>query len=139
MKTSSRIFSLEEANALIPQIEKILSEIDAKKENWERLHDLYFLNELVLEAVSPSHSEKWQDDLEKEALELDETVLEFRKSLHQIESIGCILRYLDSGLVEFPSEKEGHLIYLSWIRGEKTVNHYRSPEERMSERHLLAA
>jgi len=46
---------------------------------------------------------------------------EFEKKLHIFEELGCELKGLEPGLVDFFSEREGELIYLCWQEGEESV------------------
>lgn len=46
---------------------------------------------------------------------------DFYKTLEQLERIGCILKDVEEGLVDFYSQFEGRDIFLCWKVGEKRI------------------
>ena len=53
-----------------------------------------------------------------EGREYSEAVTLLRDEVERISAQGIILRDVESGLVDFPSEREGRLVYLCWRLGE---------------------
>ena len=45
--------------------------------------------------------------------------------LRELESVGCTLRVLDAGQVEFPSLREDRPVFLCWTPGEAHITHWR--------------
>lgn len=133
-----RLFSVEEANALLPQLETFLLRITQKKEQMHRLHDELFMGELLHEAVqsrpAPAFPEKGNGHLDSGACEVDARVSDLEADLAQIRSLGCILRHLDAGWVEFPAERQGKMIYLCWKKGEPAIGFYRQMHAPFTER-----
>jgi hypothetical protein len=124
LKDTARAFTLEEANALIPVLEDLLGEYARRKERCERLHDFYFMNELLY------HREGAVSDgrlpvLEAEARDLDDHAVRMREIAGKILELGCRVRDLESGRIEFPAAGEKDRIYLCWSRGEKKVSRFR--------------
>ena len=120
-------FSIEEANALLPQLEIILSRLMKKKEMLDRLHDEHFISELLHEATQNRlvQPENGNVRLESGAQDVDAGVSDLETDLVEVRSFGCILRNLDAGWVEFPANLKGEVIYLCWKRGESSVRYYR--------------
>jgi hypothetical protein len=54
---------------------------------------------------------------------------EIVRLIHRIESFGCILKDIDLGLLDFPSERDGTPIYLCWKIGEPAVAQWHGIEE----------
>lgn len=129
--TNRKLFSIEEANALVPQLESILDRLLKKKEAMDRMHDHFFISELLFEAA-PGQSTS--GNLEPGAQDVDESVSELEADLAQIKSFGCILRNLESGWVEFPAHVQGETIYFCWKKGESAVGFYRQTNAAFSER-----
>ena len=129
--TTRRLFSVEEANALLPQLETLLSRLLKKKEMLDRLHDEFFMQELLHEATASTEK---NTRLEFGANEVDGSVSDLDKELSQFRSLGCILRNLDSGWVEFPAEWQGNVIYYCWKKGETTIQYYRKLHAPFAER-----
>ncbi len=119
-----KVFSIEEANALIPQLELLLERLDGKKKACERLHDMLLMDELMEKAESARGNSSSRDVLEEEASRLDGLVLEIRSEIAKIRSLGCIPRSLERGWIDFQTERGGQTFYFSWRRGEKSIQFY---------------
>lgn len=119
-----RLFTLEEANALIPALEALLEKLDGKKQVCERLHDMLLIDELLKEAESSKGKHNSSGDLEEEAQRLDGSVLEIQNEIEKIRSMGCIPRSLERGWIDFPAQWEGRTVYFCWRRGEKAIQFY---------------
>ncbi len=129
--TTRRLFSVEEANALLPQLETLLSRLLQKKEALDRLHDEFFMQELLHEATASTEK---NSRLESGAREVDGSVSDLDEELTQFRSLGCILRNLDAGWVEFPAEWQGTMIYYCWKKGETAIQYYRKVHAAFAER-----
>jgi hypothetical protein len=44
--------------------------------------------------------------------------------VHELSEIGCEMKDLEVGLVDFPAEMEGRKVYLCWKLGEDRVDHW---------------
>ena len=55
--STRRLFSVQEANALLPDLEAFLYRLTQKKEQMQRLHDELFMSELLQEAVQNQASQ----------------------------------------------------------------------------------
>lgn len=137
MKSQPRIFTLEEANALLPRLERMLSELMEKKEACERLHDYYFMDELLTQAESEGLPDCSGARLDQEAQSLDRSAEEFRGEVDKIRELGCIVRSIERGSIEFQSKRDGEPIYLCWRLGETAVRYFRFPGEDENERRRL--
>lgn len=51
-----------------------------------------------------------------------------RRGVEDLAGRGIVLRDADTGLVDFPSERDGRLVYLCWRLGEERVGHWHDPE-----------
>jgi hypothetical protein len=135
MTTRRKFFSINEANILIPQIEELLGRLTKKKEVMERLHDELFISELLQEASpNKTEQEKGKKQLDSGANEVDASITELEEDLAKIRSLGCILRNIDAGWVEFPAVHQDVEVYFCWKRGEATVCFYRPLHAQFSER-----
>lgn len=130
MTKHTKFFSLEEANAMIPELEILLTRILKKKIAHDRMHDALFMEELIQEAAKSSTS----SSLDHGAQEVDGRMLDFEEDLERIRTLGCLLRSLDSGFVEFPAERQGQTIYFCWKAGEEAIQYYRPMAAQFSER-----
>ena len=124
MEFKSKVFSLEEANALIPELEALLEKLNGKKQGCERLHDMLLMDELLKEVESSKGASFPSGHLEEEARRLDGSVLEIQNEIEKIRSLGCIPRSLERGWIDFPGQRDGRTVYFCWRRGEKTIRFY---------------
>ena len=61
----------------------------------------------------------------------------FNASLSFIQELGCELKDLDQGLIDFPSYRDGKLVYLCWKRGEPRVEFWHDIEAGFAGRQRL--
>jgi len=129
-----RIFSREEADALLPELEKCLKLLRTKKEAYSRTHDLLFMHELVCTAERTHGLSEEKDDLEDGIHALEEAIEDLAKDVEAIFAMGCLLRNIEKGHVEFLGTHEGQEVYFSWQLGEPSISHYRAPGKKVHER-----
>ena len=135
MKNRPHLFLLEEANALLPELEKRLSSLLEKKENYARRHDELFMHELIVRAEQHGGLFPLPDDeLEERMHLLEKSITGLEKDIHEIHDLGCILRSLEKGWVDFLGRLEGELIYFCWQRGEKSIQFYHHLQKDITER-----
>ena len=130
---NKKIFSLEEANRLIPQLELALDALAALGKEIVALR-----REIeVLAAIESSGADSSNPDvraLRDQELACAARMEEFRQSLMEITRHGCILRDLEMGLVDFYTVAKGEVVCLCWRRGEPRIQHWHRVEEGFSGR-----
>ena len=116
MNPQRKIFSLEQANALVPQLESLLGELEVKFDAFRKLQDELFFMEL-LEGMSPP---------EERLQEMETTLTVLEHEIENIRGLGCTLRHVERGLVDFLARRQEEWFYYCWRRGEKAVRFYHS-------------
>lgn len=106
-----KTFTLEEANTLLPQVIGLLDDM------------LEARNKIVaggssLEAVLRQAGGNGGNKKSGEYVLL---LQRFNASLNALQEMGIELKDLDQGLVDFPSYRDGQLVYLCWKRGEDRI------------------
>ncbi len=115
-----RIFTLDEANALLPRLREILTELQEKKPAFDRLQPE--LKEMARSAAGNGHLQSSEvQEKRRRAESLAKRLEELVTELHRI---GCQLKGLDQGLIDFPAEREGREIYLCWRLGEDAIGYW---------------
>ncbi len=136
MEKHPRVFTLQEANALLPELEVILKKFDQKKRQSEKMHDELLMEELLRQRgpanMSTGELEQLENFLTEEIAKLDKTIQDIESEIRAIRSMGCKVRNLSQGLIDFPAEKNGNSIFYVWKRGETSVRYYRHIEDRSS-------
>jgi hypothetical protein len=143
MKTQPRTFSLEEANALLPEIEAVLCRISEKKESYERLHDHLLMQELICQssktsATDPQNDFTAEQILDADARTLDEAWASLQRDVEGILTLGCMIRSVERGWIDFRGRHEGKEVCFCWKKGERTIQYYHSVRGTETDRHLLS-
>ena len=134
MKPQPRIFTLEEANALIPVLETRLDKILSKREAHRRQHDVLLIHQLLETAEGHAGTEGVSPDLEQEIRNMEDEISQLEKDVAEIHSLGCILRSIEKGFVDFLSKRQDKKVFLCWKKGERAIHYYHSFKDGMTER-----
>lgn len=122
--TNPRVFTLAEANSLIPTLEQLMEELLAKKKRMQKHHDQLLVLDLIAgERIHDYQSHDGREYLEKSA-ELESLILSFEEDILKINETGCFLRDLEKGIVDFFYVHNKQLVYLCWKKGEKKIHFY---------------
>ena len=130
---SERLFTVEEANALIPRLEVIMGKL---QRHGLALRDE--LAELARQTGQPLEELTTPQILELRP-QLHPLVEELETLVSDIEACGGQMKGLDLGLVDFPAEIDGEIVLLCWQFGEKEVSYYHSLEGGFSGRKPLSS
>jgi hypothetical protein len=121
-----KYFALDEANALLPKIEEHFQELIKIK---EALHLLTTID-LDFEDQFLSHAKDIRFTKEFHKLSLA-----FSEHLDAIVSLGCFVKDVDKGLVDFYCKtKEGKVVFLCWKLGEDKIQHWHGTDTGFSGR-----
>jgi hypothetical protein len=134
---SSRLFTLEEANRLLPLVESITRDAvrcyRTAKEGiraWEWLR--------AQQAPGPAASTA---ELDRKDAEITAGLERLRGLTDELEAIGCHLRDFERGVVDFPAAclGEGPFLFYCWALGESAVAYCHGEEEGFEERRAVGA
>ena len=117
MDPQLRAFTVQEVNELIPTLTQFLNEIKAG-------HKLAIDLETqidALELITEKGSEKSVRDLNKLVEKHHKCVSEFYAIVDQVHNLGCLVKDVELGLIDFYSVIEGKVVYLCWKLGEEKV------------------
>lgn len=123
-ETGPRIFSVGEANAMLPQVQQLLAQLRSITAQAYQKQDQVDLIEL--EALQPDGriNEGAQQRMDALVEELHTSEREFGQTVRRFEDLGCELKDLDRGLVDFYTHRDGELVYLCWKEGEDAITHW---------------
>lgn len=111
---SVRYFTLDEANALLPELEPLVGRVLALRaritHQSRQLGPL--LGDLRGDIGGPLPSQLAGEFAEVEQL------------IARIQSYGCVLKSLEAGLLDFLCEHDGRDVYLCWRYGEPEIGYY---------------
>src|SRR3990172_3621553 len=98
----SRLFSVEEANALIPRLREMLSLVRTERERMLAMRP-------DLEKAQSRHIYDWGTPKGADYIRILES---FQTAVKNIEDLGVVVKDFDIGLCDFPHKKEGRLVLL---------------------------
>jgi hypothetical protein len=118
---SHKVFSLQEASELLPELTELLRTIRHSHGRVLSLRDRISVLDLIgaTEPRSPEHREYVE-----RKLEFDSQVSRFNGRLRRVQEIGCIVKDVHQGLVDFYCVHDGRLIFLCWMLGEKEIGYW---------------
>jgi len=132
----SKIFSVEEANGLIPMLEKALAELTTLGREIATLRrELEVLT--AIESAGASGSNPDVRALREKEQAYSARFDRFRRTLTEVSRHGCIIRDLELGLVDFYTMSRGRVVCLCWRRGEERIGHWHPIDEGFSGRRPL--
>lgn len=111
----SRLFTHEEATGLLPELRPRLQNLAAMKRRLDAVQREFAA--IRKYARSNGHGKRARE-LEKE---LDVLVHDLNTAIAAIHALGIAVKDLDIGLVDFPSEREGRVVYLCWRMDEPAI------------------
>lgn len=124
----ARLFTADEANALLPGLAEILNRMDPKLVRLKELEDLLEDAEAYWGSRGETMPLPDRQAYERLLQDRDETRGFLDSDIHEISTMGCELKDLHSGLVDFPAIVDGTLAYLCWQRGERNVSNWHTLE-----------
>jgi hypothetical protein len=104
-----KIFTIEEANALLPTVRKVLLKIQRAHKKLSLYRD---------RAKKASEGAEGGGGGLAEGPLYAELLVKLMELMSNLESLGVQLKDLDRGLVDFPSLREGRVVLLCWQIGE---------------------
>ena len=113
---SDRLFTLDEALALLPVVRQLLTEVQAaKREMDERSAEL----DRLLGLTGGNGHLAADVDATRQGVHTAGSRLE--ALIAELDGLGVELKGIEEGLVDFPSEREGRTVLLCYRLGEDTI------------------
>ena len=132
-----RVFTLEEASALLPRLSAMVAtQIEARTAIEERLAKLAEETGLPPEAVI----ERDDDTDAVRALKRDliARLHDYQAAWNQVEDLGVVVKDPRIGLLDFYSRVDGKVVFLCWRYGEEAITHYHEIESGFAGRKPIA-
>ena len=105
-----KLFTLEEANALLPEVKRLFAVIDRARDT---------LRQLAPEAKRASKNSGGGGVAG--GFRYSNALATFIASTEEILRLGIEIKDFDQGLIDFPSKRDGKIVYLCWRRGEENI------------------
>lgn len=112
------LFTLERAEALLPQVRDEILAMQALKREVDGVRG--GLAQVVEKATGNGHVHS-EDAVAAQRRRAERLVEQLNERLARLNAWGVELKGLDEGLIDFPSEREGRVVYLCWRLGEERI------------------
>ncbi len=118
-----KIFTLEEAERTLPLVRRIVGDLTDEHARWRAAVASF---ELLTGGARADRGET------PELLAAHETVTrhagQINEYLQELESIGCVFKGFEAGLVDFYALRDDRLVFLCWKLDEPRITHWHEVE-----------
>ena len=133
-----RMFTVTEASALVPRLEEAFLRLDPKLARLRELRELIedaesYYGEGLADAPTKDR-DAYADSLQEQA-DLEGSV---QADGDEVHALGCELKDIHRGLVDFPARIGNELAYLCWQRGERAIGWWHTLDSGFAGRKALA-
>lgn len=105
------LYSVSEANALLPYIRTLVaSMLEAREAILSLQPDLW---SVIQSAVFNGGS--------KSASQVTRYILTIQDAIRKLQSLNIVVKDVNTGLLDFPAERDGQPVYLCWLYDEPSV------------------
>jgi hypothetical protein len=126
-KSVSRYFTLIEAESYLPEVERLLRQcIEAKREYEAAENEI---KALVRQIAYMGGMVVSGEKIEGPKRRKQESIETLQSSVQRLEDIGCLLKDVDTGLLDFPTLYRGKEVYLCWKLGESGIGFWHHVED----------
>ncbi len=127
MDEVARVFTVDEANALVPTLELEFSRVARLRSELrpliESLGGADVAVAILQQGARPDRGR------EPDAVRLKRLADEIAAAVERVNGLGCVVKDLDLGLVDFYAVQENQPVFLCWQFGERAVAHWHPVDE----------
>ncbi len=123
--SEKRFFTLDEAEDLLPKVERILSKLHTIKAQISVLSEDSRDPVLLSDPFTEEQSYKFAFAQEMVFnRELHRHMCAFFRTLDKLDELGIVLQDIDCGIVDFPHRINGREVSLCWKEGEERISYW---------------
>ena len=130
----SRYYSIDEANATLPDVDRILTALRDQRSELVALRDRALM-------LTPDDGEPTAMDAEEMRLirlKMQGLIDQMQAGVARLVELEITLRDIPTGLIDYPALVNGRPIWLCWRLGEPEVGHWHRHDEGFGSRRPLA-
>jgi hypothetical protein len=123
----ARRFTLAEAQSLIPEVSRLLRDAVSLKgayQEAEQAIETWAQRITMMGGVMVDRNQAIDARKRRDA-----SAASLRNAIEQVQAVGCVVKDLDIGLIDFPTEFRGEEVYLCWKLGEPKIEFWHGVEE----------
>jgi hypothetical protein len=130
MARADRFYTVDEARAALPEVRAILLQLAVERRRAEAAHEA--LHHGLRADTNGDPPEP--DELEARAAQLEAGI---RALLEHLSSLGVVLRDVETGLVDFPTLRDGEPAWLCWRLADADLGYWHTTREGFASRRPL--
>ena len=132
-----KIFTANEAGALIPNLDGIFKELDTIRASIKQIKSKMDTLEMLWGETVNSEDNPDRREYLHYLQEIDKLKKQFDAAINKFVDLECFFKGLDSGLIDFYGVIDGRLVYICWQRGEKEIGYWHHLEDGFAGRQPL--
>ncbi len=109
-----KLFTVEEANALLPKLKEFLEDVAMHR---DEMREKAPHMEPIIASTLTNGGGKVGSEYGVEAYKL-------YSAIEKVRELGVVLKDLDMGLLDFPHERDGRIVFLCWHPPEEKVEYW---------------
>ena len=143
-QTVSRFFTLDDANALVPDLAIVTGRLREQRDELVGLRDAYrdregvVLGEVIDELPGGDDADA-DPELRRLRLRMRGIVDQMQADVAWLDDRDIVLRDITTGLVDFPALVSGRQVWLCWRNGEAAIGFWHNVDEGFASRRPLQA
>jgi hypothetical protein len=140
----SRFYSLDDANALVPDLATVTGRLRDQRDELVGIRDAYrdregaVLREVIAETTDADASDN-DPELRRLRLRMRGIVDQMQADVAWLDERDIVLRDIGTGLVDFPALVSGRQVWLCWRSGEDAIGFWHALDEGFAGRRPLQA
>lgn len=137
MPQPEKVFTVDEANQLLSRVAPLLQQLQGLQQSILKTNRHLDDEVSKLSAGNGYPLKEVQQQIEQLTKHQLDLIEAFQSALQQLESVGCVLKDLDAGLVDFHTVRDGEPVFLCWRLGEERIRFWHRLEEGFAGRQPL--
>ena len=127
-----KLFTLEEAERAIPLIEQRLNQAMAAKHKASQIDKQ--LEEISTRIHFSGGADVNPGTVLKQRCQKEVAIQQLREAVDSVQQVGCLIKDLDTGLIDFPAALNDQEVYLCWKLGEPRIDYWHNVDDGFSGR-----
>ena len=122
-----RYFTLDQAHRTLPHVEDTIRRAIDLKADFESADGE--LRELMRRVMASGGMNVDREHVANLRNSREESASKLKTAIETIQELGCVVKDLDIGLLDFPTLYKGQEVYLCWRLGEAQIEHWHGVDE----------
>jgi hypothetical protein len=122
-----RYFTLQQAEKLLPEVESVIRDAISDKAEYQQAEtewQSFSSRVMMMGGMQVDHTQVIDQKRRRES-----SALRLKEAIEKIQEIGCLVKDLDIGLIDFPTLFRGEEVYLCWKLGESGIQFWHGVQE----------